>query len=365
MKRIVSVYQLLTSYLIPVFRDIAESDRVQLQVIYGPPIPEEGFGEHLPFDHPNISWLEVEDKHPFGDRLGMYYKGLLHHLFTNRPDAIMIWANPRYLSFWGILIFGYLFNIKIYPRGHGLFKKVQPHILYRVMYKAILSLSYKYICYTPAVKKSLLPLVNREEKLAVDYNTLTNEAPILPDLKTGQENGIFYIGRVRPGCGVEELILAVQHLNEHEGFNINLHVIGGGLLEQCLQEKKLQFSWLNYYGKVFDQKRISEISLQCRFGCVPGFMGLNVVHMMSLSLPVVTHGQLHRHMGPEPEYIQSQSNGWLMEKPNDLSALMNLIRELWLMPKDKFKIVQQQAYRTYEKLSEPPYHERLLRILEA
>jgi hypothetical protein len=53
-----------------------------------------------------------------------------------------------------------------------------------------------------------------------------------------------------------------------------------------------------------------------------------------------------------------------MEKPNNVASLVETLRELWLMPVDKFKILQENAYKTYEKLSNPPFHERLLQILE-
>jgi glycosyltransferase involved in cell wall biosynthesis len=337
---------------------------MQLDVIYCPPPPGEGFGEHLPFEHPNVRWLQVENESPFGKQFGMYQKGVLGYLIKTRPDAILIWANPRYLSFWGVLILGRMLSIPVYPRGHGLFKKKRVSIFYKMMYKLILTLSHKYVCYTPNVKASLLPLVKREERLAVDYNTLHNAHPITPDVKTGQEKGIFYIGRVRPGCGVDVLIQAVEHLNQQEGLDIELQVIGDGPMGDYLREKALQFSWVKYHGKVFDQKKISDISSQCRIGCVPGFMGLNAVHMMSLSLPVVTHAKLDQHMGPEPEYIQHKVNGWLIENPNNTASLVETLRELWQMPVDKFKLMQENAYKTYGDLSRPSYHERLMHILE-
>jgi glycosyltransferase involved in cell wall biosynthesis len=276
----------------------------------------------------------------------------------------LIWANPRYLSFWAVLVAGRLLGIPVYSRGHGLFKKKGAGILYRIMYKTILALSQAYICYTPSVKGSLVALVKNDKKLAVDFNTLYNDFPILPDCKTGTENGIFYIGRVRQGCGVDVLIEVVNHLNHEIGFNIELHIIGAGSFAPVITREAKENPWLHYHGEIYDQKQISEISQNCRMGCVPGFMGLNVVHMMSLSLPVVTHAQLDQHMGPEPDYIQHEVNGWLIEEPNDVDSLVETLQELWRMPSGKFKILQENAYKTYEKLSNPPYHERLLQIFE-
>jgi len=365
MRHIVFIYPYLTSYILPALRGMAESGRVKLDVIYGPLPSGQGFGAHSPFKHPNIRWIQIEEIHPFGKRVGMYQKGLLHHIYQTHPDAILIWANARYLSFWGVLMLGRMLGIPVYPRGHGLVKKKKVGILYRLMYKVILKLSHKYMCYVPSVKESLKPLTKNEEKLVVDYNTLYNGYPVLPDSKSGAESGIFYIGRVRPGCGVDLLVGIVNRLNSGEGFAIKLHIIGDGPLGEFLHQQAALFPWITYYGKEFDQKRISQISKHCRVGCVPGFMGLNVVHMMSLSLPVVSHNRLQEHMGPEPEYIQHGINGWLFNKEHEEQSLENAIRQIWRMPADKLKVTQENAFETYKKLSNPPFHERLLQILEA
>lgn len=365
MKRIVIIYPILTSYNLPILKGMAESGRVQMDVLYGPPPAGLGFRENLPFEHPKVVWKEVDEIHPFGDRFGMSQKGIFGYLKKVKPDAILIWANPRYLSFWGVLLLGRIFGIPVYARGQGLFKKNRVSIFYKLMYKSLLALSHKYICYTDLVKSSLLSLTKLPEKLVVDFNTIYNEFPVLPHEKNGQEKGIFYIGRVRDDCGVEPLIESIKQLRLQDHHEYELHIIGDGPMSVFLEEKAALLPWLHYYGGVFDQKVISGISRKCRFGCVPGFMGLNVVHMMSLSLPVITHSQLDKHMGPEPEYIQHKINGWLIENPNDVTGLKVAIRELWQMPAGKFKIMQVNASKTYEKLSDPPLHERILQILDS
>jgi glycosyltransferase involved in cell wall biosynthesis len=369
LKRIVFVYPYLTGYIIPVLQGVVDSGRVSLDVLCSPPPPGMGFEEIIPPEHPNLHWILAPEGHPMGDRIGMVQKGVLRHILRVRPDAVVIWANPRFLSFWGMLLLGRLLCIPVYSRGHGLFKKQEIgglyKLLYKLMYRVILAMSYRYICYTQAVKDSLRSLVKDEDKLIVEYNTLYNHYPLAPNQKTGKEKGVFYIGRIRDGCGVDVLIQALEGLNRQgDSPVIELHIIGDGPLQSHVQEQASRLPWLTYHGKEFDQQRVRDISRECRLGCVPGFMGLNVVHMMSLSLPVVTHARLGKHMGPEPEYIQHQVNGWLIEKVNDVASLAQAIKLLWLLPEDKFRVLQENAYRSYEKLSSPPYHERFLQILE-
>ena len=75
MKRVVFIYPYLTSYILPALQGMAESGRIQLDVIYAPFPSRQGFGEHLPFEHPNVSWIQVEERCLFGNLCGMYQKG--------------------------------------------------------------------------------------------------------------------------------------------------------------------------------------------------------------------------------------------------------------------------------------------------
>lgn len=364
MKKIIFIYPYLTSYVLSDLEDMANSNRIKLFVIFAKLPDGKGFGSHIPFEHENIQWIQIKEIHPFGEKIGMYQKGVINFIRKINPDSVFTWANPRYMSFWWVLIFCKFFRIPVFSRGHGLFKKEKVEIYYKIMYKLILLLTYRYVCYTPIVKTSL-KFLNMDEKLVVDFNTQTNFFPVSPDNKSGNEQGIFYIGRVRENCGVDILVQAISELNFKKGFNLELHIVGDGPLGTFLVEKSNEYPWLQYYGKIFEQEVISNISTNCRIGCVPGFMGLNVVHMMSLSLPVLTHRKLEQHMGPEPEFIVDQINGWCFEKPNDLVSLKVFLEDIWKMPKEKIMAMQASAYLTYAKLSTPSHSERLLRILDS
>jgi len=364
MKKLVFIYPYLTSYIVPVIKGLVESQKICIDMLYGYLPQGMGFNEDEHFKNPNIRWIKVKEYKPFGNHFGMFQKGVITHIIKTHPDIILIWANPRYLSFWAVMLIGKLMKIPVYPRGHGLFKKKHIGILQILEYKTILSLSSKYICYTPKVKQSLDSFGKYTNKLVVDFNTIYNECPVIPLEKKGNEKGIFYIGRIRENCGIQVLIEAISQINSNNKKNIELFIIGDGQSGEYIKEIATQQQWIHYYGRVFDNKQINEISRECRFGCVPGFMGLNVVHMMSLSLPVITHRELKKHMGPEPEYIQHNKNGWLIDKPNDVFLLTNLLKSVWEITTKDMLEIQFNAFMTYKLLSDPPLHERLLQILE-
>ncbi len=358
-------YPHLTSYILPAFYQVAESGKVFLDVLYGPTPPNLGFGHPEPFEHPNVRWYPLKEIKPLGTSIGMYQIGLVSYIIRERPDLVMLWGNPRYISFWLVLLFGRISGIPIFVRGHGLFKKSRVNLPYRLMYTTILRLCTRYVCYTPGVKESLKPLTKNEEKLVVDYNSLYNSYTLHPDERTGEEKGILYLGRVRQGCGVEALVQAVKTLNQ-QGREIELHVIGGGPLHSYIAEEARRHLWLKYYGEEYSPKKIREISRHCRFGCLPRrCVGLNVVHMMSLSLPVVSHRVLSINFGPEGEYIKHGWNGWLIpgiDMANNIPSLLEGILKCWELPKDEMHLMQQHAFETYQELQNPPLHERWLRI---
>ena len=359
MKRIAFIYPILTHYNLPILRNLA--NKVFLDVFYSPTNSVSGFGDVQPFEHPHISWHPVKEWLLFGSKqFGMYQAGIAYRLLLTRPNAVVLWANPRYLSFWVILVFGYLFQVPIYTRGHGLYKKRKVSFLYRLMYQLIVNLSVKYICYTPIVKQSLLRAGIPADKLAVDYNTLCVESAVPAEEKTGEERGVLFIGRLRPQCDIDVLVTAIEMVRGE--YNIDLHVIGSGPLENEVQNMASRLSWIHYHGAVFDQKRISTISRSCRVGCYPGTAGLSVVHLMALSLPVITHSELYAH-GPEAIYIQHEKNGFFYGYKRETERLADTIRKVFELPREQTQIMQRNAYKTYHELSTPLYHQRLLDIL--
>jgi len=359
MKHLMFISPGLTSYILPVLRGLAE--RTFLHVTYSNWNPVLEFGDIQPFEHSHISWYPVKEIRLLrSNRFGMYQVGLISFLLKERPDVIFLWANPRYISFWAVLIAGKLLKIPVYARGHGLIKQTKISLSHRWMYKIIIGLSTKYICYTPRVKESLLSVSIPENKLAVDYNSLYVENPVHANVKSGDEKGILFIGRLRPLCDINVLIEAAKIVRKRH--KITLHIIGGGPLASLVNDACLTNDWIKFHGTIYEHQQICQISLQCRFGCYPGYAGLSVVHLMALSLPVVTHEELHAH-GPEPEYIQHGKNGLFFGTRLDTNGLAESLEYLFTLPSEKIRAMQKRAYSTYVNLSSPPHHERLLDIL--
>ena len=78
----------------------------------------------------------------------------------------------------------------------------------------------------------------------------------------------------------------------------------------------------------------------------------------------LTHSDLASHMGPEPSYIEDRKNGWFYEPAYNFEALAKAIEEIWSLPQKDICNLQNNAFETYQLLSNPPFHVRMLKLIE-
>ena len=359
MKRVCVVQPILSNYSLPVFLELAQHCEVDLFFSFA--AKESGFGEISLPAAPNVRYFRVTTLKPFGDRVGMIQRGLLSYIFRQRPEAIFLSANPRDLSFWCAALCGRLLGIPVYAHGHGPFKKKSINAVYRLMMQALLRIVTSYICYAPIVRQAFVDHGFAETKLAVAHNSLINPFPVRPEEKKGDEKGILFVGRLRKNNQLQMLIRVLTKIRESDGLPLFLHVIGTGEEAARLREQAGDCPWVLFYGEVYDFRKIREVSLDCFVGAYPGNAGLSVVHMLSLSLPVVTHNDLQAH-GPEPSFIRDGVSGLLYDHADPEQSLYQALRSLACDPA-KVARMRQDAFADYQSLANPSLAERLWAII--
>jgi glycosyltransferase involved in cell wall biosynthesis len=228
------------------------------------------------------------------------------------------------------------------------------------MMKVMLRLVSSYIAYAPIVRESLAAQGFCMDKVSLVPNSLLNRFPVLPEEKTGEERGILFVGRLRRGSGISLLLRVMRRLKEEGNLPFTLHVVGDGEEAAELRLEAAGCSWVTCHGAASDLE-LSDISRQCLFGCYPGSAGLSVVHMMSLSLPVVTHDDMRSHEGPEPSYIREGVTGMLYDHRDPEQSLYRLLQRLAAMP-DQVAKMQRPSFDEYQRLTQPSYAERLWSI---
>ncbi|WP_069267798.1 glycosyltransferase [Paraburkholderia nodosa] len=289
---------------------------------------------------------------------------VLSRIVFERPDAVLIFADVRYLSLWLALLAGRVMRVPVLIHGQGLYRHESAGLVRTVCYRLAVALAVRYVCYTEASRRSLVAIGCPLAKLVVANNALTVSCGVEPATKTGAESGVLFIGRLREGSEIEPLIDVVGQLHA-DGNDITLHVIGDGEHGERLKRKYSDRNYVVWYGAVFDDDAIATISRRCRVGCYPGSAGLSVVHMFALSLPPIVHDRLPLHMGPEPGYVEDGRSGFFFARDGGKGALAATLRRIWSMPPDEMRAAATAAHAVYCQLNSPTLGQQLAEIVEA
>ncbi|RQS48351.1 glycosyltransferase [Burkholderia sp. Bp8986] len=284
-------------------------------------------------------------------------------IMRERPAAVFIFADVTYVSLWLALVVGRLTRVPMVIHGQGLYRYEKPGLLRTLCYRAAVALSSHYVCYAEVSKRSLERIGCPPSKLTVASNSLMVERTVSPSEKTGTEQGVLFVGRLREGCNVEILIQAVEALVS-EGHCIVLHVVGDGEQRARLQDKYAGRAHVIWHGGIFDDGEIAAISRKCRIGCYPGAAGLSVVHMFGLSLPPLVHDRLPMHMGPEPENVEPFETGFLYAQDGGADALAAALTEIWNLPPEIVRNTASRAFAKYHQLNSPSLGQRLADIVD-
>jgi glycosyltransferase involved in cell wall biosynthesis len=312
-------------------------------------------------DGPRVRCFSVPTLMPLGKRFGWIQWGVVTYILRERPEAIFLNANPRYLTFWITLLWAKVLGIPAYVHGHGFYRRGRIGAPYKLMMRTMLRLVASYICYAPIVRQAFLDNGLSGRKLAVAHNSLINRFPVPPQEKTGTESGVLFIGRLRRESHLDLLMRVVERIRQDDGLPVRLHVVGDGEEASALRARARDCPWIVFHGGLYDAERIRQVSLECFAGCYPGNAGLSVLHMMSLSLPVITHNNMRAH-GPEPSFIRDGVSGLLYDHADAEQSLYQAVRSL---ASDPAKVAQlrQHAFADYRALANPSLAARLWTII--
>ncbi|WP_164073742.1 glycosyltransferase [Stenotrophomonas maltophilia] len=354
MKRLLFIQPIIASYRKQALSHLAKN--FELTLAYD--TSENGGG---------FSSIKVENSNTVSAPIKRFLSGRISYqkniLFTASPgDSVVIFADPRFLSYWALLIVSRLRRVKVFSHGQGSFAYPQPSMARRLMYRAMTLLSHRYICYNDYVRSGMLEIGCPEKKLRSAENSIQFETVVTPNSRSFNAPGILFIGRLRPGCGLDKLIDSVEELKE-EGISINVEVVGSGTLLDHYIALYGSSPNVKFHGSIYRDSEVAEISMSCRAGCYPGDAGLSVVHFFALSLPAIVHGSTSLHMGPEPSYVKDGYNGFKFSRESDSKDLKDKLRNIWRKTPREMSDIGRHAFSTYLELNSPSLGERFERIL--
>lgn len=337
------------------------SQHCALDLVVSPAPAGSGFAVAPLPGSPRIRLFSGPTFMPLGKNFGWIQWSAVKYMLRQRPGAVLVNANPRYLTFWMTLLWAKVRGIPAYAHGHGFYRRGRIGGAYRMMMRVMLELLTSYVCYAPIVREAFLENGFSGAKLTVAHNSLINRFPVRPREKTGEERGILFIGRLRAGNRLELLMRVLERIRREDGLPLELHVIGDGEQREGLEARARDWPWVRFHGASYDGGEIRRISLACFAGCYPGIAGLSVIHMMSLSLPVVTHNDLRGH-GPEPSFIRDGVNGLLFDHNRPEASLYGAVRRLAL-DRDRVAGMRENAFQDYHALANPSLAARFWAIM--
>ena len=191
-----------------------------LDLVVSPEPPAMGFDVAPVIEGPRVRCFSGPTFMPVGKKMGWIQWSVLKYILHERPHAVFINANPRYLTFWIALLWAKALGIPAYAHGHGFYRRGQIGGPYKLMMRALLKLVTSYICYAPMVRQAFLDNGFSGEKLTVAHNSLINRFPVLPEEKRGTESGLLFIGRLRRENHLDLLLRVIERLRRED-----LHVI--------------------------------------------------------------------------------------------------------------------------------------------
>jgi len=352
--RLLYIQPLLPNYRHAVLKSFQRE--FDLVVASDRPSAASGFGE-LYF---NGVFIECFTRSFFKKKI-FYQSGAAWSFIKYKPDVVFACANVRDLAYWLVLFLAFFYRVPVFSHGQGLYAKSEIGFFSYIAYRIIGWLSFRYVSYSTISHESLMRIGFPSEKLLIAENSIDVFFNAGDFPKTGDEPGIMFIGRLRAETGIDVLINAVENLRLVFP-DVVLHIVGGGEFEDVCR-KKYNFDWVRFYGAVYDDNKILEISRLCRVGCYPGNAGLSVVHFFSLRLPPIVHDRMCSHMGPEPSYVEDGVNGFLFRHDGFSGELEKALRRVWNMPANEFLDISENSYREYLRLNSPGLGQRLVQLI--
>lgn len=332
--------RVLPTYRAPFFDLLARScDRMSF--FAGLPLPEENIVSAKSLQVANFT--PVENIHLLR---GAFYlccqRGFTNWLAEKNPDALIVEANPRYLSTSSAVKWMHARGRKVIGWGLGSPLPSGPLSGFRQMRRRqFLSQFDGLIAYSQRGAEEYVAHGFPRENIFVAHNSVAPKPTQKPDVRplTVDRVTILFVGRLQARKKVDSLLRACAELNQ----NIRLIIIGDGPERQNLESLAKQVYPSAEFGGARHGDELKPYFAQADLFVLPGTGGLAVQEAMSNGLPVI----VAKGDGTQDDLVR-ESNGWQIPPDNydALVATMRVVlsdmRRLRKMGEESFRIVSEE-----------------------
>jgi len=310
--------RVLPNYRVPFFDLLASACDGGMSLFTGLPRPEEGI---VPIRELRVANYELgQNIHLFGGSLYLcYQRGLIRWLNHWHPDALIVEANPRYLSTASAVKWMRARGRKVIGWGLGSPPLSGPLIGFRQARRLqFLSQFDALIAYSQRGAEEYAALGFPREKIFVAHNSVSPAPPTKPaprSLRDDQET-ILFVGRLQARKRVDYLLRACAQMPNSP----RLIIIGDGPERANLESLAKQIYPSAEFIGAKHGVELKPYFTEADLFVLPGTGGLAVQEAMSYGLPVV----VAKGDGTQDDLVRA-GNGWQIP-PDDFDALVATLK---------------------------------------
>jgi glycosyltransferase involved in cell wall biosynthesis len=343
--------RVLPSYRVPFFDMLASACEGGMSLFAGQPRAEESI---VSGKLQVAKYAPAKNVHLFRGLLYFcYQRGLLDWLNDWKPDALIVEANPRYLSTPAAVKWMQVRERPVIGWGLGAPPSSSPHFLRKWGERkrgAFLNRFDALIAYSQRGADEYAAYGFPREKIFVAYNAVSPVPAALPDRRsfddaqdkptTVDRGTILFVGRLQARKRVDSLLRACAEMPDPKP---GLIIVGDGLERERLEALARQvYPPAEFIGTKHGDE-LKPYFAEADLFVLPGTGGLAVQEAMSHGLPII----VAKGDGTQDDLVRPE-NGWQIP-PGDDDALASAIREalsdisrLRKMGDESYRIVSQE-----------------------
>lgn len=333
--RVVIQQPCLSHYRVPVFRELASREGIDLLVLYG---DEKGIQNVAP-DGFRAEFVKLHDRRVAGT-LVRWHGAQISHALRAKADVVVLSWSTRYLSLVPGLVRARLNDLGVVLWGHG-YSKAETAL--RLRLRTLLPRAadsvvfYNYEAAQQLIDTNLV----RPDRVFVALNTI-DLGPVRAAAEVWRASpGRLARFRVEQGLGAGPVILFVSRLFKENQTDVLVRaapgiasrfpgtrvvIIGDGpdmaRLRALADEVGAQ-DCVRFVGSIFGEDNVAPWFLSADVFCYPANVGLSLIHALSYALPVVTGDKLESQ-NPEIEAFRENVNGLLFRHRDPESLVETL-----------------------------------------
>ncbi|MDM1412154.1 glycosyltransferase family 4 protein [Myroides odoratimimus] len=310
--KVAVVFPYYAHYRSSIVKELAANENIDYYFLGGNNTPAQ-FANMKVLDMEKFNFIET--KNTWFLKYFSVQPKLLSEIKRGEFDAVIIFADWKYLSTWIVLFYLRLRKKRAIFWSHGF--RAFKITLNNLIKKKYFRLFDSGLVFDNRAKDILDNL--GFQNIEVVYNSLDfdKQDEIYNNLKSKvdfakakEQPYVVFTGRLTVSKNLELILKAIHHLKVNDVI-INLVLIGDGENRNKLQEVARDLDILNqveFLGSCYDENIIANAISSACVSVIPSAVGLSAIHALTYGCPVITDKNFIRH-GPEVQSIVENYSG--------------------------------------------------------